>query len=85
MDTVIQEKDLPIHEEIAHIEGGDEVLESGAVIHNVHKIEGTSIIVHEETEEEIEARKHGDADKVTLKTWLVVVVSLPVVSHALLC
>ena len=51
-----------------------EKVESQAYVHHVHKIEGTDILVHEETEEEINARKFGDADKVTVKTWIVVAV-----------
>lgn len=51
-----------------------EKVESRAYVHHVHKIEGTDIIVHEETEEEINARKNGNADKVTARTWIVVTV-----------
>ncbi len=51
-----------------------ELQESHAYVHDVHKIEGTDILVHEETEEEANARKYGDADKVTAKTWIVVTV-----------
>lgn len=51
-----------------------EKVQSHAYVHHVHKIEGTNILVHEETEEEANARKYGDADKVTAKTWVVVTV-----------
>ena len=51
-----------------------EKIESQAYVHHQQRIEGTDILIHEETEEEINARKFGDADKVTVKTWIVVCV-----------
>jgi DNA-binding cell septation regulator SpoVG len=44
------------------------VLDDGVVLHDVHRIEGTAIIVHKETEEEVHARRYGNADQVTWKT-----------------
>ena len=61
------------HQEPLKLEKLD-LQESHAYMHDVHKIEGTDILVHEETEEEINARKYGDADHVTAKTWTVVTV-----------
>ena len=63
----------PDEQEAMKLEKGD-TQESHPYLHHVHKIEGTNIVVHEETEEEANARKFGDADKVTAKTWIVVTV-----------
>lgn len=60
------------------------VLDDGQVLHDVHKIEGTNIVVHKETEEEIQARRFGNADQVTWKTWSVVVVRTKEMSTTLI-
>lgn len=64
----VELKEVSIH--------GDRIenVRTQSFVHNVHAIEGTNILVHDETEEEVNARKFGDADEVTFKTWVVVTV-----------
>ncbi len=61
---MLDSKETPLQVEHVHLEGGGEV----------EKVAGTDIVIHRVTTAEAEAREHGDADHVTVKTWIVVVV-----------